>query len=159
MTRTRPAFAPISDLVPALLSGCGPLSPTAVAPPRRSRAARGARAISAGLKRPFPTLLGLGLPKSRVPTRFVPTDCVQTARLPGTPDTERPEAPAPFRPGVPLRGLLTCAVFVLPATARAAGFERPIPQPQTEAAELWFLIASIALIVALAAVQWLVSRR
>lgn len=47
----------------------------------------------------------------------------------------------------------------LPAPALAAGFERPIPQPQTESAEIWFLVASIALIASLVAVQMLVSRR
>ncbi|MGC9370647.1 MAG: hypothetical protein ACP5DX_14000 [Paracoccaceae bacterium] len=49
--------------------------------------------------------------------------------------------------------------LTLPAPAFAAGFDRPIPQPQTDAAEFWFLMGSIALIVALAAVQILVSRR
>lgn len=49
--------------------------------------------------------------------------------------------------------------LTLPVPAFAASFERPIPKPQTEAAELSFLIASIALIAALAAVQILVSRR
>lgn len=57
-----------------------------------------------------------------------------------------------------MRILFLIAAF-LPAPALAATFERPIPQPQTESAEIWFLIASIALIVALAAVQILVSRR
>lgn len=47
----------------------------------------------------------------------------------------------------------------LPVPAFAAGFERPIPQPQTATAELSFLIASLALIGALAAVQMLVNRR
>ena len=49
--------------------------------------------------------------------------------------------------------------LTLPVPAFAAGFERPIPQPQTEAAEFWFFLASIALVAALAAVQFLVSRR
>ncbi len=49
--------------------------------------------------------------------------------------------------------------LTLPATALAEPFERPIPQPQTEVAEFWFLVGSLALIAALAAVQWLVSRR
>jgi hypothetical protein len=49
--------------------------------------------------------------------------------------------------------------LTLPAPAFATGFDRPIPQPQTDAAEFWFLMGSIALIVALAAVQILVSRR
>ncbi len=49
--------------------------------------------------------------------------------------------------------------LTLPAPALAEAFDRPIPQPQTDTAEFWFLVGSIALIVALAAVQWLVSRR
>lgn len=48
---------------------------------------------------------------------------------------------------------------LLPAPALAASFERPIPAPQTESAELWFLVASIALIASLVAVQMLVRRR
>ncbi|SDY80064.1 hypothetical protein [Citreimonas salinaria] len=57
-----------------------------------------------------------------------------------------------------MKRLLILALF-LPLPAFAAGFDRPIPQPQTQAAEFWFLIGSIGLIVALAAVQVLVSRR
>ncbi|WP_201742029.1 hypothetical protein [Mangrovicoccus ximenensis] len=49
--------------------------------------------------------------------------------------------------------------LTLPLPAMAETFERPIPQPQTDTAEFWFLIGSIALVVALAAVQILVSRR
>mgnify|MGYP000595296585 CR=1 FL=1 len=49
--------------------------------------------------------------------------------------------------------------LTLPGPAFAAGFERPIPAPQTESAELWFLVASIALVASLIAVQMLVSRR
>lgn len=41
----------------------------------------------------------------------------------------------------------------------AASFERPVPQAQTDVAEFWFLVASVALIAALVAVQMLVSRR
>lgn len=54
---------------------------------------------------------------------------------------------------------ILAAALALPAPALAEAFDRPIPQPQTETAEFWFLVGSIALIVALAAVQWLVSRR
>ncbi|UWQ73938.1 hypothetical protein [Leisingera sp. M658] len=49
--------------------------------------------------------------------------------------------------------------LLAPSGAFAAGFERPIPQPQTEMAEFWFLAASIALIISLGVVQYLVSRR
>lgn len=38
-------------------------------------------------------------------------------------------------------------------------FDRPIPQAQSATAEHWFAAGSIALIVALIAVQWLVARR
>ncbi|WP_425101786.1 hypothetical protein [Tropicibacter sp. S64] len=53
-------------------------------------------------------------------------------------------------------------LFVLAALIPApalAGFDRPIPQPQTQTAEFWFFVASVALIAALVAVQMLVSRR
>jgi len=43
-----------------------------------------------------------------------------------------------------------------PAVAEGA---RPIPQAQSATAELLFFIASLALLVALVAVQWLVRRR
>ena len=52
------------------------------------------------------------------------------------------------------------AVFALLASpALAAGFDRPIPQAQSATAEFWFAMGSLALIAALAAVQWLVARR
>ena len=37
--------------------------------------------------------------------------------------------------------------LTLPGAALAETFDRPIPQPQTEAAEFWFLIGSIALMI------------
>jgi hypothetical protein len=43
--------------------------------------------------------------------------------------------------------------------AFAKDFERPIPNPQTGEAEVWFLIASLALVLSLVAVQFLVARR
>lgn len=49
--------------------------------------------------------------------------------------------------------------LVAPSGAYAAAFERPIPQPQTEVAEFWFLIASLALVCSLGVVQYLVRRR
>lgn len=49
--------------------------------------------------------------------------------------------------------------LTLPATALAETFDRPIPQPQTETAEFWFVVGSVALILSLVAVQVLVSRR
>lgn len=54
---------------------------------------------------------------------------------------------------------LTALLLVCPALASAAGFDRPVPRPQTETAEIWFAIASLALILSLGAVQWLVRRR
>jgi hypothetical protein len=55
---------------------------------------------------------------------------------------------------------LLLATLLIPGVAIAASdFERPIPQPQTEMAELWFAIASIALIGAVVAAQLVVNRR
>jgi hypothetical protein len=51
-------------------------------------------------------------------------------------------------------------VFVL-ASSRllAEGFDRPIPQAQSATAEFWYAMACITLILSMAAVGWLVSRR
>lgn len=57
-----------------------------------------------------------------------------------------------------MKRVLSLALLA-PSGALAATFERPIPQPQTETAEFWFLVASIALIASLGLVQYLVSRR
>lgn len=57
-----------------------------------------------------------------------------------------------------LKALIALAL-ALPAPVSAAGFERPIPQPQTDNAEFWYLMASLALIASLVAVQMLVRRR
>ena len=54
---------------------------------------------------------------------------------------------------------LILLAVTLPGPALATGFERPIPQPQTDSAEVWYLVASIALVVSLIAVQMLVRRR
>ncbi|WP_169310767.1 hypothetical protein [Cereibacter changlensis] len=54
---------------------------------------------------------------------------------------------------------LTALLLLLPSGVQAAAFEQPVPQAQTDAAEFWFAIASIALLISLVAVQWLVSRR
>ncbi|MTI02082.1 MULTISPECIES: protein NnrT [Alphaproteobacteria] len=53
------------------------------------------------------------------------------------------------------------AIFLtlVAAPAWSEGFDRPIPQPQSATAEFWFAIGSIALIIALIAVQRLVARR
>lgn len=55
--------------------------------------------------------------------------------------------------------LLPFVFALMPLPSLAATFERPIPQPQTEAAEFWFLVASVALLASLAAVHFLVRRR
>ena len=46
-----------------------------------------------------------------------------------------------------------------PSAAAAEAFQRPIPQPQTAQAEVSYFVASILLLMALIAVQWLVSRK
>lgn len=48
---------------------------------------------------------------------------------------------------------------LMPATALAEAFQRPIPQPQTAEAEISYFAASVLLLAALVAVQWLISRR
>ncbi|MDO8882024.1 MAG: hypothetical protein U0934_07625 [Pseudotabrizicola sp.] len=48
---------------------------------------------------------------------------------------------------------------LMPATALAEAFQRPIPQPQTAQAEISYFAASVLLLAALIAVQWLISRR
>ncbi len=53
-----------------------------------------------------------------------------------------------------------CLIATLtPVVATAKAFQRPIPEPQTAQAEISYFIASLLLLMALIAVQWLVSRR
>lgn len=52
--------------------------------------------------------------------------------------------------------LLPFLIMAAPAFAEGA---RPIPQAQSATAEGWFFMASLALLAALVAVQWLVRRR
>lgn len=54
---------------------------------------------------------------------------------------------------------LSCFFALLAAPAWAETFDRPIPQAQSATAEFWYAMACIALIVAMVAVQRLVSRR
>ncbi|MFN3825456.1 MAG: hypothetical protein ACK4RN_15905 [Pseudorhodobacter sp.] len=56
---------------------------------------------------------------------------------------------------------LSLIVFatLAPAPAMAEAFQRPIPQPQTAQAEISYFAASLLLLAALVAVQWLISRR
>lgn len=58
-----------------------------------------------------------------------------------------------------MRPLVLFFALTLAHPCFAAGYERPIPQAQSATAELWFALGSIALIAALAVVQWLVARR
>jgi len=58
-----------------------------------------------------------------------------------------------------MRVALFLFILFAPVVAAAEAFQRPIPQPQTAQAEFSYLIASVLLLLALAAVQWLVSRR
>lgn len=53
--------------------------------------------------------------------------------------------------------LLLPALLASPALAE--GYDRPIPQAQSATAELWYALACLALVVAMVAVQRLVSRR
>ena len=54
---------------------------------------------------------------------------------------------------------LLLAAILAPATALAEAFQRPIPEPQTAQAEVSYLVASVIMLLALIAVQWLVRRR
>ena len=54
---------------------------------------------------------------------------------------------------------LSILLALLPGLAWAEGFPPPIPQPQTAAAELSYQIASVMMILMLAAAGWLVRRR
>lgn len=48
---------------------------------------------------------------------------------------------------------------LLPGTAFAEAFERPLPEAQTDAAALSYALAGLGLVLTLGAAQWLVSRR
>ncbi|MDZ4313086.1 MAG: hypothetical protein U1A24_21295 [Cypionkella sp.] len=54
---------------------------------------------------------------------------------------------------------LSLLAALTPAAAVAEAFQRPIPQPQTAQAEISYFVASLLLLMALVAVQWLISRR
>jgi len=58
-----------------------------------------------------------------------------------------------------MRLSLLLAAILAPATALAEAFQRPIPEPQTAQAEVSYLVASVIMLLALIAVQWLVRRR
>ncbi|MBL4768668.1 MAG: protein NnrT [Rhodobacteraceae bacterium] len=50
-------------------------------------------------------------------------------------------------------------IGLVPVSAFAQSYERPIPQAQSATAEFWFLMASLTLIAALGAVGWLIKNR
>lgn len=58
-----------------------------------------------------------------------------------------------------MRLTLIVLTILTPTLAAAEALQRPIPQPQTAQAELSYLAASVLLVAALVAVQWLISRR
>ena len=58
-----------------------------------------------------------------------------------------------------LTALIAVILSTLPFCAVAEAFQRPIPQAQSATAEGWFLVASVALVLALVAVHMLVRRR
>jgi hypothetical protein len=53
---------------------------------------------------------------------------------------------------------LCLSLTLLPGVALAEAFDRPIPQAQSATAELWFAVATVALILALWVVHRLVKR-
>jgi hypothetical protein len=57
-----------------------------------------------------------------------------------------------------VKHLISIAVL-LPTSAYASTFDRPLPQAQSATAEMWFGIASFALVVALILVGRLVARK
>lgn len=58
-----------------------------------------------------------------------------------------------------MRLSFTLAALLTPGAALAEAFQRPIPAPQTAQAEVSYLAASVIMLLALVAVQWLVRRR
>lgn len=49
--------------------------------------------------------------------------------------------------------------MMIAGPAFAEAFDRPIPQAQSATAEFWYALACICLVLSMAAVHWLVSRR
>ncbi len=58
-----------------------------------------------------------------------------------------------------MRLSLAALTAVVPATAWAESFQRPIPQPQTSQAEVAYFTAALVFLAALVVVQWLVNRK
>lgn len=55
--------------------------------------------------------------------------------------------------------IITTLAVLAPTSSLAKSFDRPHPQAQTATAEFWFLIASLSLVAALVAVNWIVNRK
>lgn len=55
--------------------------------------------------------------------------------------------------------IFTTLAVLAPTSILAKNFDRPLPQAQTATAEFWFLIASLSLVAALVAVNWMVNRK
>ncbi|MEI4233924.1 MULTISPECIES: protein NnrT [Roseovarius] len=58
-----------------------------------------------------------------------------------------------------MRRLVLPLPALLASPVLAEEFDRPIPQAQSATAEIWYAVACLALVVAMIAVQRLVSRR
>jgi hypothetical protein len=55
--------------------------------------------------------------------------------------------------------ILIALLTLLPAAALAEGFQPQAPVSQTSEAEFWYAVASVAMILMLAAAGWLVRQR
>lgn len=51
------------------------------------------------------------------------------------------------------------ALALAPLAATAEAYNRPIPQAQSATAEVWFFVASLSMVAALFAVNWLIRRK
>ncbi|MGB7244673.1 MAG: hypothetical protein WBC93_21610 [Sulfitobacter sp.] len=58
-----------------------------------------------------------------------------------------------------MRHVLPLVIIALSGPACSESFDRPIPQAQSATAEVWFLVASLAMIAALYGVHYLVHRK
>ena len=54
---------------------------------------------------------------------------------------------------------LILLLTLLPGAALAQAVELPAPPPYSSGEQFWFAVASVAMVVMLAAVHWLVRRR
>lgn len=58
-----------------------------------------------------------------------------------------------------MQKFLPLLMVLLPSAALSEAYKRPIPQAQSATAEFWFLLASIALVLSLWVVNWMIKRR